>query len=149
MLCLLLAMLIFTRPSSESTTVTQSVSLTFSPFSSPLDNKFRHFTRCSWMIHDDNAICCTEGKYTVNVRIAHPNNLPTGNLFSPWLDIWERWPLASTRGLAPGPRTAGEESLTWRWLHSAQLGPTINNYRSQTDPPLQIFLQPHRHMLFL
>ena len=99
------------------------------------------------MIHDDNAICCTEGKYTVNVRIAHPNNLPTGNLFSPWFDIWERWPLASTRGLAPGPRTAGEESLTWRWLHSAQLGPTINNYRSQTD--LQIFLQPHRHMLFL
>ena len=49
-------------------------------------------------------------------------------------------------GPGAGPQDCREESLTWRWLHSAQLGPTINNYRSQTD--LQIFLQPHRRIFF-
>ena len=78
-----------------------------------------------------------QGITTFMYTFPHPRISPISQAFAASLgETWERWPLASRRGLAPGPRTAGEESLTSRWLHSssAQLR-TPNNFAQEFSLP--------------
>ena len=68
------------------------------------------------------------------------------SLVFPWRDIWERWPLASRRGLAPGPRTAGGRSH-WHGGGCTPLSCAAAN--PNHHKPKELFLQAHHHLVVL